>query len=116
MRAYSLDLRQRIINLCEACEQSQREIAELFGVSESFITKLLRRWRATGSAAALPAGPGRPGKLDQQGQAALAELVRQQPDATLEELRQGLERQSHVLSGSAICRYCARLRLPMKKK
>lgn len=38
---------------------SQRAIAELFGVSRSFVGKLLARRRATGEVAPLPHGDGR---------------------------------------------------------
>ena len=43
MEAYSLDLRQRIVNACDDGEETHEEIAQRFAVSISFITKLLRR-------------------------------------------------------------------------
>ena len=59
MRAYSQDLRERIIAALEANEQSQPEIAERFGVSVSTVEKLWKRWRSTGQCAALPHAGGR---------------------------------------------------------
>jgi transposase len=46
MKAYSLDLRQKIIETYEAGGITQREFAEQFHVSLNFIVTLLQRWRA----------------------------------------------------------------------
>ena len=48
MRAYSQDLRERIVDALVAHEESQAEIAERFAVSLPFIEQLWRRWRTTG--------------------------------------------------------------------
>lgn len=45
MKAYSLDLRQKIIETYESGGTTQRELAEQFHVSLNFIVTLLRRWR-----------------------------------------------------------------------
>jgi len=58
MAAYSLDLRQRIVDAVELGLESKRKIAELFGVHESFIYKLLRQKRDRGDIAPLPHGGG----------------------------------------------------------
>lgn len=57
--AYSTDLRQKIVRAYDAQLGSQRAIAELFGVSRSFVEKLLARRRSTGEITALPHGGGR---------------------------------------------------------
>jgi transposase-like protein len=59
MRAYSEDLRERIIEALEAQDGSQAEIAARFAVSLSFVAKLWRRWRTTASCASQPHGGGR---------------------------------------------------------
>jgi transposase len=59
MRPYSEDLRERIIAALEAQDGSQAEIAERFAVSLSFVAKLWRRWRTSGSCAPRPHGGGR---------------------------------------------------------
>ena len=116
MWAYSLDLRRRVVQACDERLESRPEIAERFGVSLSFITRLLRRRRETGSVAAKRHTGGGPGSLDEHGLAVLRALVRQQPDATLEELRAALRRQRcGSPSNSALSRYLTRLRLPRKK-
>jgi transposase len=47
MKAYSLDLPQNILRACDQRLISQRAIGALFGVSQSFVEKLLRRHRRT---------------------------------------------------------------------
>ena len=58
MDAYSMDLRQRVVRACDEKVGSQRRIAELFGVSLSWVEKLLRRRRQTGSIAPKAHGGG----------------------------------------------------------
>lgn len=116
MWAYSLDLRRRVVQAYDERLESRPEIAERFGVSLSFITKLLRRRRETGSIAAKRHTGGRPGSLDEQGLEKLRVLVRQQSDATLEELREALRRQRcGSPSNAALSRYLTQLDLPRKK-
>jgi len=45
MKAYSLDLREKIIETYEAGGITQRELAKRFRVSLYFVITLLRRWR-----------------------------------------------------------------------
>jgi transposase len=49
MKAYSIDLRQKIIDTYQAGDISQRQLAERFRVALSFIEKLLKQYRETGS-------------------------------------------------------------------
>ena len=45
MKAYSTDLRQKIVHAYQRRLGSQRALADLFGVSASFVEKLWRRNR-----------------------------------------------------------------------
>ncbi len=45
MKAYSLDLREKIIETYEAGGITQRELAKRFRVSLYFVIMLVRRWR-----------------------------------------------------------------------
>src|SRR5436190_1448496 len=47
--AYSVDLRRKVVQACERGTASQAEVARLFGVSRSFVEKLLRLRRRTGA-------------------------------------------------------------------
>jgi transposase len=88
MSPYSLDLRERIVAAIDYDEGSIREIARIFRVSTSFIVRLLQRRRATGALDPKPHGGGSSPALRADDLERLAELVRKQPDATLEQLKQ----------------------------
>lgn len=90
MRAFSNDLRERIVAAVERGQHTLRQIADLFMVDVSAIVRLRQRQRQTGSIAPKPHGGGRQPKLDDAAQARLLELVRERPDATLAELREQL--------------------------
>ena len=86
MKAYSLDLRERVAAACMQPGHTVGAVAAQFSVSVSFVAKLLRRQRQSGSLAALPHRSGPAPLLDTGGRAELAACLRQQPDATLDEL------------------------------
>ena len=113
MQAYSQDLRQRILDTAQHGEGSLRQIARRFLVSISFVTRLLHLHRSTGSLQPKPHGGGNPAVLGPEDLERLRELVRQQPDATLEELRQRL---GALCSLMTISRALRKLGLPRKKK
>lgn len=116
IRQYSDDLRERIIFFYEHhLDYTQQEVADEFGTSRSFMEKLLQRWRATGSAAALARGGGSP-RLLAAHEPKLCELVAAQPDATLAELREQIESATTVsVSTATLCRALQRLDLGRKK-
>jgi transposase len=90
MRAYSNDLRERIVAAVERGEFSIHRIAHLFSVSLSCVVRLLQHQRRTGSVQPKPHAGVPPRKLDAAAEARLLELVKDQPDATLAELRDRL--------------------------
>ena len=87
MKAYSLDLRERVAAACAKPETRIHQVAAQFAVSTSFIDKLLRRQRTTGSLAALLPKSGPAPLLDAAGLLDLAACWQQSPDATLDETR-----------------------------
>jgi transposase len=113
MQAYSQDLRERVARACDEGRGTRTQIADLFGVSTSWIRKLLQRRREAGSLAAKPHGGGRPRKLGDGQRRQLVALVVEQPDATLAELRDRLCACVHV---STVHRALARVGLTVKKK
>jgi transposase len=113
MRPYCLDLRRRVAAALDDHEGSQRQIARRFRVSRSFVSRLLRRRRQTGSLDPKAHGGGHPPALTPEQRETLRQLVRQQPDATLDELRQRL---GVSCSLAALCRALKTLKLPRKKK
>lgn len=65
-------------------------MASRFTVSVSFVDKLLKRQRTSGSVAALPHRGGPASRLQEADRQRLLVYVTAQPDATLAELRQQL--------------------------
>jgi transposase len=75
MKPYSEDLRTWIIEAIDQHEGSLRQIARRFRLSLSFIERLLRRRRQTGSLRLKPHGGGRLPARDHNQLKRLAELV-----------------------------------------
>jgi len=113
MRPYSNDLRERIVAAIDRGEHSLRQLAHLFSVSLSFLVRLLQQRRATGSLQPKPHRGGPARKLDAAAVRRLLELVRQQPDATLTELRDRLGIPCHI---ATIARVLRKQRISRKKK
>src|SRR5437870_8515486 len=113
MIPYSSDLRQRILDTVQRGEGSLRQIARRFLVSLSFVTRLLQLYRSTGSLEPKPHRGGNPAALGPEDLERLRQLIREQPDATLEEWRQRLGVSCSLM---AISRALRKLGLPRKKK
>jgi transposase len=111
MRAYSMDLRERVWADCRA-GMATPAVAEKYKVSQSWVRRLKQRQKATGSLAPRPPSPGRPVVLAPH-DARLRELVRDDPDATLAELRRRL---GVEVSIGALCNYLRRIKLSFKKR
>jgi transposase len=113
MTPYSQDLRQRVVDTVQRGEGSLRQIARRFLVSVSFVTRLLKQYRSTGSLEPQPHGGGHPPTLGPEDLERLGELIRQQPDATLAECRQRLGASCSTMT---ISRALRELGLSRKKK
>jgi len=84
---YSEDLRRKVVQACERGTQSQREVAELFNVSLSFVETLLRQYRRSGGELVPHREKcGRHALLDDACREQLCQWLRKQPDLTLKEL------------------------------
>ena len=117
MKAYSLDLRPKIIDTYFEGEISQRQLAKWFRVALSFVEKLLKQHRETGSIALKIRTQQTPRKLNEKQLSILASIVEANNDATLDELRCYLEQQTGVLIGrSTLARMLRLLGLSVKKK
>ena len=87
MRAYSQDLRERVVAACQQPGRTIGQVAAQFSVSDSFVRKLRRHQRLTGSLA--PRHGRRPGPVPALTPTAgqlLGACLQQEPDATLDEL------------------------------
>lgn len=116
MKAYSLDFRQKIIDVHNKEEISQRQLAKRFDVALSFIFKLLKQYRTTGEIAPKPFNGGVKLKLSSDNLAVLVDLIEQNNDATLDELCQMLRQELNIdISRATMGRMTQRLQLTVKK-
>ncbi len=112
MKAYSMDLRERVVAACDAGDATREQVAARFAVSVRWVRDLLRRRRETGSIAPRPRGGGRPPAFDEAAAGRLRDAVRADDDATLEELG----RAAGVACGApAVYRALKRLGITRKK-
>jgi putative transposase len=106
-----MDLRQRVWADCRAGMKTPA-VAQKYSVSQAWVRRLKQRHKATGSLARRPPSAGRPVVLAPH-ENRVRELVRDDPDATLAELRQKL---GIKISTGALCNHLQRLKLSFKKK
>src|SRR6478752_6777625 len=111
MRSYSMDLRERVWADCQAGMKTPA-VAQKYSVSQSWVRRLKQRHKATGSLDPRPPSPGRP-VIPAPHENRVRELVRDDPDATLAELRKRL---GVAVSIGALCNYLRRLKLSFKKR
>jgi transposase len=117
MKAYSLDLRQKVLAAALRGDRTIREVADSFGVGTTFVDKVLALHRAGEDLAPRPRGGGYPARLLPRHERLLRSEARRREDATLEELRARLEEQAGLsVSASAVSRALIRLGLGRKKK
>jgi transposase len=117
MKAYSNDLRRALIAAYENHPYSQREVADLFGVSPATGRNLVRRKRATGTPDALPWAGGKRTTMVPPIQDRVRQLVAKRKDRTLAELCAQIAQEYHTqVSVATMCRLLQRLGLRRKKR
>jgi transposase len=117
MKAYSLDLRTRVVEARDREVGTQREVATLFGVSCTFIKKLLRQRRERGTLAPKPHGGGQVAKLEEeQRQQVRAYILGTRNDATVSEVHTYVVTTvGRKVSRATVGRVLQNLDLPRKK-
>jgi transposase len=113
-RAYSLDLRERVVASVAAGE-SCRAVAVMFKVSVASVVKWSQRFRATGSAAARPMGGNRPYVLAAERDWLLRRLA-EKPDVTLRALLAELSERGIKVSYYAVWNFFEHEGISFKKK
>ena len=89
-KAYSDDLRRKLLEAHDRGEGSLRQLAQRFGVSVPWAWKISRQRRRSGQMERVEQRHGPPSRMTAAVQASLRGLVREQPDLTLMELQQRL--------------------------
>jgi transposase len=115
MKAYSRDLRERILAAADAGEPHHR-LAARFQVSRATVTRLVRLRRETGGLGPRPR-PGQPARLGAALDAGLLPQLRAQPDATTaEHCAAWAQATGQAVSPSTMRRAIARLGWTRKKR
>ena len=117
MKAYSTDLRQKVIDAYKNQEGSQRHLAKRFSVSLTFIQKLVKRYQMSKTVEPKAHGGGNTPKLNSEQIALIVTLVEEDNDAILLELCSRLEERTGVkVSRATMGRITQKLNLTRKKK
>ena len=117
MKAYSLDLRQRVLQAALSGDHTIAEVAVRFGVGTAFVNKMLRLHRAGEDLAPRPHGGGHTPRLGARHHKLLRAAVAANNDATLGELREHLAARTRVeVSDATVSRALKALGLPRNKK
>jgi transposase len=117
MKAYALDLRQKILRASDQRLGSPRAIAALFGVSQSFVETRLRRRRTTGDIAPRPHAGGRRALCNAAARAVVRRRIAAHPAAPLAEFCARLFAQRGLrVRVPTMGRLVIALRLPRNKR
>jgi len=115
-RAYSNDLRRKLLEAHEQGLGTLEELAEEFGVSLGFAKKISAALRRTGQMERIEQRHGRIGQVTGMAQERLRERLCQQPDLTLAELQRWLREQVQVsISRQRVWVILGQMKLRLKK-
>ena len=116
MPPYSLEFRRRIIDTYAEGNTSQRQLARRFRVAPSFVQKILKQYRETGSIEPKQRLEQTPTKLNSAQLDILKNIVEANNDATLAELCDLLEEEANIRVGvSTMFRMLEKQNLTLKK-
>jgi transposase len=115
MKAYSEDLRKKIVEAVEQRGMQQTEASRLFGVSLSSIKRYVRKSRQ-GRSLSPGKAPGKRPTIDERAQKLLEEDLRERPFLTLQQRCEYLRVVASVeVSRSTLCRTIGRMGSTRKK-
>lgn len=116
MRAYSIDLRERVVEAYKTGSLTIKAVASQFRVGETFVKKMLRQERELGAVKAYRHGGGRRRVLNQRQMHKLRRLLDAEPDLTLVELQEKLLSEERIqISIATLGRVLTEIGLPRKK-
>jgi len=116
-KAYSTDLRERVVRAYESGETSYLGLAELFTVGAATVNRWLRLMRETGDVKRRPHGGGKPRRIAGKPLETLQQALRSKNDATRRELAQVLQQKAGLsVSVATVGRTLQRLGLTRKKR
>lgn len=115
MKAYSEDLRKKIVDAIERRRMGQSEAARTFDVSPSSVKRYLRKFRQ-GRSLSPGKAPGRRPKIDERARKLLEVDLKERPFVTLQERCDYLQAVAGLeVSRSVVCRTIKRMESTRKK-
>jgi transposase len=115
-RAYDNDLRRKVLAAYAAGKGSQRELAQLFGVSLGWVEKVSRQQRQHGQVDRVDQRHGPVSRVDSAAKACLLRAIEDRPDLTLAELQRMLaERQGVRLCLAQVWNVLKQMGVRLKK-
>jgi transposase len=117
IKAYSADLRQKIVAAYENGAGTPDEIADLFSIARRSVDSYLKLHRTGASLQPKPHGGGVAFSLTEKHLTVLQERIAEKNDLTLDELVAYLKGKENItVHRSTVCRALQRLGLPRKKR
>ncbi len=113
-RAYSIDLRERVVSAVLSGGKT-RDVAQRFGVAPSSVVKWSQLFRKTGSLKPGKMGGHRPFILDPH-RAFILEQIEQLPHVTIDRLRELLAARGVFVCRNTVWRFVRRQGFSFKKK
>lgn len=115
-RAFSDDLRCRILKAHVRREGSQRELARRFGVSFEYVRKIVKQWRRNGKMERVrQRRHGPKSRITEGVKEKLRGWLKEQPDLTLAELGERLQAIGVSVSRSRVSQVLQQMGLRLKK-
>jgi len=115
-KAYSNDLRRKLLEAYDRGEGSLRELAERFGVSSPYAWKISAQRKRTGQVERVEQRHGPESKVTGAVEQRLRTWVRQQPDLTLVEIQERLWETARLpVSVPRVWQVLRRMQLRLKK-
>jgi transposase len=115
-KAYSNDLRRKLLEAYDRGEGSLRELAERFGVSSPYAWKISAQRKRSGQVERVEQRHGPESKVTEVVEQQVRSWIRHQPDLTLVEIQERLWETARVpLSVARVWQVLRRMKLRLKK-
>ena len=117
-KAYSVDLRQKIVDAYLNKQGTMRQLAEFFKISKTSVNSYIQSFRKYGNVCPKQrTKSNNPPRVDKAGAIFLSDLISMEPDLTLEELCNRFESKfEKSISTSSMDRFIKNKKITRKKK
>ena len=114
--AYSVDFREKVVELYERGDISYSKVAKNFGISVISAKRYVKKYRKEGDLSPQKGNQGRPTRIDEEGYKTIQNIIHKRPTITLAELSELYYKEKKIDVGrSVLSRACKKLALRRKK-